>query len=189
MTEKELKSGDGGYFKQWYAKNRKKLLANRRERWKEDPEYRRQNLERKRSSRIKEREEEEKFREEALGSIIRLLESEGFSPITIMKAVSYLPNGARGIPKCFDFGEDAEMLYPMGYLCVRLVRTGQTIRLWHENEVLPEATYIDHQDWRWYSWDYMEACAMAAKNVRDQGPWSLKKFKKELEETVNDTDE
>ena len=178
----DQKDAERTYFKKWYEKNKKILSAKRKKKWREDPEYRRKNLERKQLSRAKEKARCEEMKEEALGRLIALLEEDGMSNAMISKAIGYLPQGSRGYPRVQDVDGSYLVVYPMGYLCVRLARTGQTVRLWHQKDILPPATLTDGQSWRWYSWDYLQACAAAAKKVRESGAWSLKKFKEALEE-------
>lgn len=187
-TESETNSNES-YYQQWYRENRDRIREKRRKRWKNDPEYRRKNRANKRKHRRKRREERENQREEFEESLVKLLTEEGYSKEEIDLALSYLPRNWNAIPKVHVIGDESLLLFPIAYLSARIVKSVDRLRKWHEREVLPPATYRDSSNWRWYSWDYLEACARAAKAVRDADKWnrrgSLKLFRKELKRSFD----
>lgn len=106
------------YFAKYYADNKDKILSRRRERYKEDPEYR---------EKIKARAREAKRKLLAKRREERAKNKDKITPIWFQ--IQY---GGKEIPV---------KMYTTGQVAKKLGRTTQTIRIWEKNGLIPEATY------------------------------------------------
>ena len=106
------------YFARWYKKNKESVLAERRRKYHEDPEYREKVMAQARES---------KKRRQEKNRVEREKNKHKEKPLWFK-----IPYGRQEIPV---------RMFTAGQLAKRLGRKTQTIRMWERGEVIPEAIY------------------------------------------------
>lgn len=113
MTDK-----GSSYFAKYYAENKEKILSRRRQRYKEDPEYREKIMARAREAKRK---------------------------LLAKRKVERAKNKDKNQPTRFriQYGDEEIPvdMYTTGQVAKKLGRTTQTIRIWEKNGLIPEALY------------------------------------------------
>ena len=116
------------YHAKYYAENKSKLLAAKKKRYEEDPEYREKIKARAREAKRRQVEERRKEREK---------------------------NKGKEIPTYFKVmlgdNEISVRMYTAGQLAKRLGRKTQTMRVWERKGIIPEALYRNASKDRLYT--------------------------------------
>lgn len=127
-----------GYFDEYYAKNKEKVNAERRRKYKENPEYRDRVLKASRDYRKRQRDDEDRVR---------------------------LPRYQTPVVK--DTGDGgAVQLFSVGAFASYLGRSVQAINHWEKSEILPPTPYRDGRGFRYYTRDMMEVVRQAVGTKR-----------------------
>lgn len=129
-----------GYFAEYYAKNKKRMSAERKRRYKQDPEYRERALQASRDYR-------ERQRDDDGGVRIRLPRYQ--KPITA------------------TVGDGSKIaLFSVGAFAVYLGRSVQAVTHWEKAGVLPQTPYRNSRGFRFYTADMMAAVKKAVGSRR-----------------------
>jgi hypothetical protein len=143
------------YWDRYWRENKEKILAKRRKRYAEDPEYR-ESI--KARSRKRWREELRKGgREKGKKPGKRYLRPK----VVVIRGIDV---------KVFGIGEFADLI---GY-------TVATLKNWERLGILPQATAVDGHGRRWYSKAFIGWFDGVIERFRDHG-WELEKFKEAVE--------
>lgn len=187
QTDKKKSGGfcQDRYWKEWYEKNQKEFNRKRRKRYRDDPEYRQRCLDDKKQQRARKRREREAFKQQQVDSFVEYLRADGFTEEELEQATKSLPKGPAGLPRVHKVRGKPVLLYPIGFLAARMGRPRGQVRRWELGRVIPRPTLREQNGKRWFSLDYLEACAVAIKVANKYEDWSLDVFRDELRKAFN----
>lgn len=149
------------YYASWYAAHKTELADKRKERYHNDPKYRREVLDRSKKR-------YEKLRQKKLAE----------------RAKNPEPPRTRGRnrPKEAVIDGVKVNLFSVSEFADRVDRNVQTITKWEQDNVIPPPTKIDEYGRRWYSEEHMDTVAAVALEFRARGGRRLKDFQALVEE-------
>lgn len=151
------------YFQSWYAAHKTELADKRKRRYRDDPKYRREVLDRskKRYQKIR----QAKLKERA-------------------KNPEPPRTRGRNKPREEVIGGMTVELFSVSEFADRVDRNVQTITKWEQDKVIPPPTWVDDYGRRWYSEDHMDRIASAALEFRARGGRRLEDFKSLVDATA-----
>lgn len=149
------------YYASWYAAHKMELADKRKQRYREDPKYRQEVLDRSKKR-------YQKLRQEKLSE----------------RAKNPEPPRTRGRnkPQTKVIGGVKVDLFSVSEFADRVDRNVQTITKWEQDRIIPLPTHIDEYGRRWYSDDHMDTVASTALEFRARGGRRLEDFQVLIEE-------
>jgi len=146
MGRKPIEKSERKSFKDWYEKNGGELNKSRRDRYKTDPAYREEVLQRNRDARRLKRESTLTERKESLAA-------KGVTTRPLWKTVEVMVDGK------------TVTAFTIGALARSLGRSVQAIRLWERQGIIPEAPIRNVKGDRFYPLDSIEAIRKLLKKA------------------------
>jgi DNA-binding transcriptional MerR regulator len=163
--EAENENGDGkSYFQEYYEKNREVLSKKRRDRYRDDPEYRDQVKKRAMERYLKQREER-----------LKDLEENPQEPKV----------RGNNFPRVMEIDGKDVLVHGVSEFASRVGRNVQTITAWEAKGIIPAPTVKDDLGRRWYSVEHMDFIASLAREYRSNGGRSLNDFKELIDASAN----
>jgi hypothetical protein len=154
-----MSPNERNYFQSYYAAHREEISRSRRERYKADPVYREQVMERalERYRRVREERIKARNGEPSLPSI-------------------------RGYNKARIFQVDGRnvLVRSVREFADRVGRDVQTIKAWEEKGVIPPPTVVDELRRRWYAEAHIELLARVARSYWSEGGRSNEGLKERI---------
>lgn len=144
------------YFSEWYAAHKTELADQRKQRYRDDPEYCRKVLDR--SKRRYQKLRQAKLKERA-------------------KNPEPPRTRGRNKPRTHEIDGVETTMFSVSEFADRVDRNVQTITKWEQERVIPPPTLIDEYGRRWYSEEHMDSIAAAALEFRARGGRRLEDFR------------
>lgn len=149
------------YYASWYAAHKTELADKRKKRYREDPGYRKEVLDR--SKRRYQNLRQKKLAERA-------------------KNPEPPRTRGRNRPRTMAVGGEEVALFSVSEFADRVDRNVQTITKWEQDRIIPPPTWVDEYGRRWYSEDHMDTVASTALEFRARGGRRLEDLRALIEE-------